>query len=248
MINRIAETSPPLGVARLGGAMYLVIIVLGVFGEVFVRQRLIVANDALATAANIRAHELLWRWSVATELISLICVTVLMLTWLAVLRPVSRDLTLLALFFALTAHAVGAVSGLDILGALFPLGDAPYLRAFTPEQLAALARITIRQQGHAYGVSLLLSGCFFLIAGPLIFRSGYLPKLIGVLYTIAGVGYIGHTFVLVLAPAFADRVFAVVALPILIGETSLSLYLLIKGVDVAGWNRRQAELGEVEIA
>ena len=74
---------PPLGVARLGGAMYLVIIVLGISGEVFVRQRLIVANDAMATAANIRAHELLWRWSVAT-------------------------------------HAVGAVSMLDGLGALFP--------------------------------------------------------------------------------------------------------------------------------
>lgn len=235
---------PPLAVARLGGAMYLIIIVLGIFGEVFVRQRLIVA-DALATATNIRAHELLWRWSVATELISLISVTVLMLTWLAVLRPVNRDLTLLALFFALTAHALGAVSALDILGTLFPLGNAPYLQAFTPEQLAALARITIRQQGHAYGVSLLLSGCFFLIAGPLIFRSGYLPKVVGVLYTIAGVGYIVHTFVLVLAPAFAGRVFLVVAVPILIGETSLSLYLLIKGVDVAAWNRRQTKLREI---
>ena len=88
----------------------------------------------------------------------------------------------------------------------------------------------------------MLSGCFFLIAGTLIYRSRYLPRLIGVLYTIAGVGYNGHTFVLVLAPALADRIFPVVAAPILIGETSLSLYLLIKGVDVAGWNRRQAEL------
>src|SRR5258706_11335065 len=99
---------PPVGVARLGGAMYLVIIVLGIFGEL-VRQRLIVANDAVATAANIHVHELLWRWSIATELVSLICVTVLMLTWLAVLRPVNRDLTWLAIFFALTAHTVGAV-------------------------------------------------------------------------------------------------------------------------------------------
>jgi Domain of unknown function (DUF4386) len=230
---------PPVGVARLGGAMYLVIIVLGIFGEV-VRQRLIVTNDAVATAANIHTHEMLWRSSIATELVSLICVTVLMLTWLAVLRPVSRDLTWLAIFFALTAHAVGAVSLLDTLGALFPLGDAPYLRAFTSEQLAALTRLVLREQGHAYGVSLLLSGCFFLIAGPLIFRSGYLPRFVGVLYTIAGVGYITHTFVLVLAPAAADRVFMVVAPLILIGEGTLSLYLLIKGVNVDGWNRRQA--------
>jgi Domain of unknown function (DUF4386) len=247
-MTRHRPLPPPIAVARLGGAMYLIIIALGIFAEVFVRGRLIVANDAVATATNIRAHELLWRWSAAGELISLICVTVLMLTWLAVLRPVSHDLTLLALFFGLTAHAAGVVSALDVLGAVFPLGDAPYLRAFSPEQLAALARLATRQQAHAFGIGLLLSGCFFLVAGNLIFRSGYLPRLIGVLYMIAGVGYIGHTFVLVLAPAFAGRVFAIVAVPIFIGEASLSLYLLIKGVDVAGGNRRQLELAHVESA
>src|SRR4051812_47269419 len=116
------SSPPPLGVARLGGAMYLIIILLGMFAELFVRQRLTVANDAMATAANIRAHELLWRYGVAADLLSLVCVTVLMLTWLAVLRPVHRDLTWLAIFFALTAHAVGAMSSLDSLAALFPLG------------------------------------------------------------------------------------------------------------------------------
>lgn len=225
--------------------MYLLIIAFGIFGEV-VRQRLIVANDAIASAANIQMHEALWRSSIATELLSLICVTVLMLTWLALLRPVSRDLTWLAIFFALTAHAVGVVSLLDTLAALFPLGDAPYLRAFTPEQLAALTRLVLREQGHAYGVGLLLSGCFFLVAGPLMFRSGYLPRIIGALYTVAGFGYIIHTFVLVLAPSAADRVFMVAAPLILIGEASLSLYLLIKGVNVAGWNRRQAQLATIE--
>ena len=232
---------PPIATARLGGVMYLIIIVLGIFGEL-VRRRLVVANDAIATVGNIRAHELLWRTTVATELVSLVCVTVLMLTWLAILRPVGRDLTWVAVFFALTAHAVGAVSLLDTLAALFPLGDAPYLRAFSPDQLAALTRLVLREQGHAYGVGLLLSGCFFLIAGPLIFRSGYLPKTIGILYTIAGVGYVAHTFALVLAPSIADGVFNVVAPFILLGETSLSLYLLMKGVNVDGWNRRQRAL------
>ncbi|MFL5613931.1 MAG: DUF4386 domain-containing protein [Gemmatimonadaceae bacterium] len=226
--------------------MYLIIIALGLFNEVFVRQRLTV-DDALTTAANIQAHELLWRISVATELVSLICVTVLMLTWLAVLRPVNRDLTWLAIFFALTAHAVEMVSLTDTVNTLFPLANTPYLRVFTVEQLAGLARLTIRAQSHAYGVGLLFSGCFFLIAGPLIFRSGYLPRLIGVLYTIAGVGYIVHTFVLILAPAMANRTLIIAGGPILIGEASLSLYLLIKGVDVAGWNRRQLQLAQAEL-
>lgn len=241
MIDRPASP-PPLQVARLGGAMYLVIIILGLFGEVFVRQRLIVANDAMATAANIRAHELLWRCSVAGELLSLMCVTVLMLTWLALLRPVHRDLTYLAVFFALTAHAVGAIASLDALATLFPLSGAPWLQSFTPEQLAALARLTLRRQSHTFGVSLLLSGCFFLVAGPLIYRSGYLPKIIGALYTIAGAGYVVHTFVLVLAPAAIDWVILIAGPMIFIGETSLSLYLLIRGVQTAGWNRRQMQL------
>jgi uncharacterized protein DUF4386 len=231
------QSPPPIGIARLGGAMYLIIIILGIFAEIFVRQRLIVSDNAMATAANIRAHELLWRCGVAAELVSLICVTLLMLTWLAILRPVNRDLTYLAIFFALSAHAVGAMSSLETLSALFPLSGATWLQSFTPEQLAALVRLTLREQSYTFGVSLLLSGCFFLVAGPLIFKSGYLPKTIGVLYTIAGVGYVVHTFVFVLAPAMADRVFMIVAPIILLGETSLGLYLLIKGVRVDAWKR-----------
>ena len=232
------QSPPPIAIARLGGAMYLIIIVLGGFAELFVRQRLIVANDAMATAASIRAHEFLWRSGVAAEFVSLMCVTVLMLTWLAILRPVNRDLTYLAIFFALSAHAVGAISSLETLSALFPLSGASWLQAFTPEQLGALVRLTLREQSHTFGLSLLLSGCFFLIAGPLIFKSGYLPKVIGVLYTLAGVGYIVHTFVLVLFPAAADQIFMLVAPAIFLGETSLSLYLLIKGVRIEAWNRR----------
>jgi hypothetical protein len=157
-----------------------------------------------------------------------------------VLRPVSREVTALAIFFALTAHAVGAIGSLDALSTLFPLSGAPWLHTFTPEQLAALARLTLLQQSHTFDVSLLLSGCFFMVAGPLIYRSGYLPKPIGVLYTVAGMGYIAHAFVFVLAPSMADMVFEVAGPMILLGETSLSLYLLIRGVNVEGWNRRQA--------
>ena len=228
---------PPIGVARTGGAMYLIIIILGLFAELFVRQRLAGA-DAMTTVANIRAHELLWRFGVAAELLSLICVTVLVRTWLVVLTPVSRDLAWLAIFFSLGAHAVGAVASLQTLSALYPLNAT----AFTPEQVAALVRLATRERVYTFGVTLLLSGCFFVVAGPLIYRSGYLPKFVGALYTIAGVGYIAHTFVLVLAPAYADRLFMVAGPMILLGEATLSLYLLIKGVQVEGWNRRQAQL------
>lgn len=220
--------------------MYLFVIALGLFAEVFVRQRLVVATDVLATAANLRANELLWRSGVAAELVMLVCVTVLLLTFLVLLRPVNADLTWLAVFFALTANALQGVSTMDAFATLFPLGDAHYLSSFSAEQLAALARIAMRQQSHLFAASLMLSGCFFLIAGPLIYRSGYLPKPIGALYAVAGAGYVSHTLVLVLAPAAADPLFLVAALPILLGESTLALYLLVTGVNVAGWHRAQA--------
>lgn len=236
------SSPPPLAIARLGGAMYLIIIVLGLFAEIFVRQRLTAGNDVMVVAANIREHELLWRLGVAAELVSMICVTVLMLTWLAVLRPVNRDLTWLAIFFVLTAHAVGTMASVQTLGALFPLSADRSLASFSAEQVAALARLAQSQREHTFGVSLLLSGCFFVIAGPMIYRSGYLPKIVGVLYTVAGVGYVAHTFTLVLVPAMAHTVFMVAGPLILLGESTLGLYLMIKGVNVDGWNRRQAQL------
>jgi hypothetical protein len=223
--------------------MYVIVIALGLFAEVFVRQRLIVANDVLATAANIQAHDLLWRSGVAAELVMLVCVTVLLFTFLVLLRPVNPDLTWLALFFALTANALQGVSTMDAFATLFPLANAPYLDAFSAGQLAALARFATRQHDHLFAASLMFSGCFFLIAGPLIYRSGYLPKAIGVLYAIAGVGYVSHTLMLVVAPAAAGPLFLVAALPIFLGESALGLYLLIKGVDVPGWDRAQAIAG-----
>lgn len=238
MDDRRMEPAPQ-GLARLGGALYLAIIGLGIFAEVLVRQRLLVAGDAMATAANIRAHELLWRWGLAAELVSLICVTVLTLVWVVLLRPVHRDLLILAIAFVVVAHVVQASSLVDLWATLFPLGEAGYLQAFTPEQLAAMSRLTARAHAHGFGVSLLFSGCFFLVAGYLIFRSGYLPRFIGVLYQIAGLGYVTHTFVMVLAPGLSGRVFLAAVAPVLLGELSLSLWLLVKGVDVEGWNRRQ---------
>ena len=240
--STVTTTQPPIRIARLGGAMYLIIIVLGMWAELFVRQKLSGAGDLMTMAATIRANELLWRAGVAAELVSLVCVCVLSLTWLTLLRPVSRDLTVLAIVFVITAHAISAIASVHTLSALFPLSGSAWLDVFTPEQLAALARLTQRERAHTFGVSLLLTGCFFLIAGPLIYRSGYLPKTVGVLYALAGAVYIVHTFTLVLAPAMANTVFMVAGPLILLGEGTLSLYLLIKGVQVEGWNRRQQQL------
>ena len=128
---------------------------------------------------------------------------------------------------------------MDLVATLFPLGRTTYLEAFTPEQLAALARMSARAHGHGFGISLLFTGCFFLVAGYLIRKSGYLPRLIGTLYQGAGVGYIANTFALIVAPAWSGKVMMAVAPVVLIGEVSLAIWLLVKGIDMERWNQRQ---------
>jgi hypothetical protein len=237
MPERTVETSPRL-YARIGGVLYLIIIVVGLFGEAFVRDRLIVSGDVAATAANIRSHESLWRFHIAAELVLLICAVVLLLILFVLLRPVSRELALLAAFFNLVAIGIEAATTLYLLEALFPLGNAGHLKAFAPEQLYSMASLSLKSHGYGFGVSLIFFGCFCLVIGCLIFRSGYLPKALGVLMQIAGLSYLTNSFALVLAPSFANRLFPGILLPAFVGEASLCLWLLVKGVNVPKWKEK----------
>ncbi len=237
MTDRTVETSPQL-YARIGGVLYLIIIVLGIFGEAFVRDRIFVSGDAAATAANLRSLESLWRFGIAAEFFLLICAVALTLIFYVLLRPVSKELALLAVFFNLVSVAVEAVAALDLVAALFPLGNAGYLKAFPPEQLYALASLSVKSHSYGFGVALIFFGCTCLILGYLIFRSGFLPKALGVLMQIAGLSYLTDSFALILVPTFANRIFPAVLVPAFVGEASLCLWLLVKGVNVEKWEEK----------
>ncbi len=231
------EASPQV-VSRIGGVLYLIIIVLGLFNEAYVRNKIIVSGDAAATAANIRSFESLWRFGIAAEFFMLICAISLTLIFFVLLRPVSRELALLAVFFNLVSVAVEASVQLYLLGALFPLGSAEYLKAFKPEQLYAMASLAIKSHSYGFGVALIFFGCVCLLLGYLIFKSGYLPKTVGVLMVLAGLSYLIDSFALILSPSFANRIFPAILVPAFIGELSLCLWLLVKGVNVEKWNAR----------
>lgn len=203
-MTQTSKISPQV-YARITGALYLIIIILGAGQEIFVRGRIIVPGDAAATAANLRSMESLWRFGIASEVFLGICNIVMALTIYVLLRPVSRDLALLATFFNLVATAVELAYSLQLVEALYPLGNAEYLKAFTPEQLYALTNLAIRAHGNGFGIALLLFGCFFPIVGYLIYKSGYFPKTIGILYMIPGLSYLTSSFALILAPMFAAR-------------------------------------------
>ena len=183
----------PRVLARIGGLLYLLIIVGGIVGQVFVRGSIIVAGDATATAAKIMASESLWRVHIANELFMLLCTTVLALILYLLLRPVSRVLALLAVLFNLVSIALEAGNELNLLATLRLLGDAEYLKVLDPAQLHALAYLPLQAYEYGFGAGLIFFGCECLVLGYLIFRSSYLPKGIGVLMLIAGLCYLANS-------------------------------------------------------
>ena len=235
MTQGSVEASPQR-YARIGGFLYLIIIAIGLWGEAFVREKLIVSGDAARTAANIVAHESLWRAHIAGEMVLLLCAAGLLMIEFLLLWPVSRELALLAAIFDIMSICVEAVVAMYLIQTLFPLGNDGYLKVFTPEQLAALARMDLRSHGYGFGVSLIFFGCACIVTGYLIFRSGYFPKVIGALMAIAGVCYLINSFALILSPEVAGRLYPSILIPSFIGELSFCLWLLIMGVNVQKWN------------
>ena len=232
----ITKTSPQV-YARIGGVLYLIIIVIGFCSELFVRDKLEVSGDVTATANNIMASESVWRISIAGELILLVCAVALTLILYVLLRPVNKHLALLAVFFNIVEFPIEAVSKLCLFAALFLSGNADYLKAFEPHQLHALVKISLKVHDYGFGIDLVFFGCACLVYGYLLFRSTYFPSTLGVLMAIAGLSYLVNSFTLILAPAYAGRIFLVLALA-LIGELSLCLWLIVKGVDVPKWNEK----------
>jgi hypothetical protein len=115
-----------------------------------------------------------------------------------------------------------------------------YARSFSTEQLAAVSSLAVRSHAHGFNLSLLFFGCYCLLIGYLIFRSGYLPRTIGVLMQIAGLSYLVNTLAMILAPRFAGQLVPAILLPALVGESSVCLWLLGKGVAVERWRARAA--------
>ena len=236
---RTADDSPQM-YARLAGFLYLYIIVAALAAEFFVRGTLIVTGDAAATGRNILASETLFRAGLAGELLTCVCDVAIAAILYILLRPANRNLALLATFMRLAFIAVYAPSKLFLVAALVLLGGAGYLQALEPEKLQALAYAAIRVHGLGYGVSLLFFGVHCALIGYLVYVCGYLPRIIGTLLVIGGLGYSAFSVVQVLDPALAARLFPWILLPAFPAELGLCLWLIVKGVDVEQWRASAA--------
>jgi hypothetical protein len=241
MATPATETSPQT-YARLGGLLYLVIIVAGALGELFIRGRLVVSGDAAATAGRIMASESLWRAGIAVDLLMHLCDVFVMWAIYVLLRPVNRNLALLTLLLNLIQTAVLVANKLTLLLPLLLLGQADYLRAFDPAQLQAWSYLAVRLHEYGFGVGLIFFGCVCLVEGYLIRRSRYLPWLIGLLMQVAGICYLVNSITLLLAPGLEARLFPAILLPCLVAELALALWLSVKGVDVREWKLQAGSL------
>jgi hypothetical protein len=210
-------------------------IALGIIEQFFIRDRIRVAGDAAATLANLQKMEMLWRAGIAMELLMMLLGVPLTAVLYFLLRPVHRQLAQLALLFGMVCIAVQSAHSLKLVEALFPIGTNAYLTTFTIGQLQAMTALAMKAHLFGFGIALLLGGPFFFITGYLIYTSGYFPKPIGVLYQLAGLGYIFNGFVLVLAPQLAGVAFMIMAAPVLLGEGSFAVWLLFKGVRMERW-------------
>ena len=240
-MNSSTERSPQR-YARLGGALYLAIIALGMFGELFVRGTLVVSGNAAATADNIEASQMLWRMGIAGDLLMHVFDVPVIVVLYLLLKPVSKSLALLATLINLIQTAVLVANKLSLLVPLYLLENSGYLKEFSSAQLDSLSYLAIKSHGFGFGVGLIFFGFACLVRGYLIFRSGYLPKALGVLISVAGLSYLINSFALLLAPAFAASIFPVILVPAFVGELSLCLWLIVKGVNLERWQQRLALL------
>jgi len=218
--------------ARIAGVLYLIIIVSGLFSEVFVRSGIIVSGDAAATAENIAANSFLFRIGFISDLVMVMSDLGVALFFYLLLKPVNQGLSMLAAFFRL---AQATVIGLNLLNYYMPLlilGDNTLLGSFSAEQTNSL--VALFMNAHSYGY--LISGVFFGIScaflGYLIYKAKYFPKWLGVLIVAAGISYLVDCVVNFLFPEFASVSEILVMTVAVVSELSLCLFLLIKGVTL----------------
>jgi Domain of unknown function (DUF4386) len=223
--------------ARTAGVLLLLSLVAGGFGEAYLPSRLIVSADAAATVANIKNHEFLFRLGFAAFLIESLCDLTLAWIFYVLLKPVSKELSLLTAFFGIISTTLFAFAELFYFAPLLIMGGSGYLKTFSPDQINSLVLLSLKFYGYAGMIFSAYYGVGWILRAYLMFRSGYLPRVLGVLMGIGGIGFVLRNFLMVLAPAYAYDALLALIFP---GALLLTVWLLVKGVDIPKWRGRQA--------
>jgi hypothetical protein len=223
--------TPPLIYARVGGLLYLIIIVFGISSEVVIRSSLIVPGDADVTASNILQSQTLFRMGFVADSIMLLVDVAIALVLYILLKPVNRILSLTAAAFRLMQAAILGLNLLNYYAALLLLTGAGYIATFEGKELNLLAMFFLNLHSHGYDLGLIFFGVSNLILGYLVIKSKYIPAILGFGLIGAALVYLSGSYTRFLFPSYVSFMEPVYIIP-LIAELSFCLWLLVKGVRV----------------
>jgi hypothetical protein len=218
--------------SRAVGILLILTIFGGWFGEMYVPS-LIITGDAATTAAQLRGNDSLFRLGFAAYLVEAFSDVVLAWLFYVLLKPVNRDLALLSAFFGLVSMALFAVTEMFYFSAPMFLKGSPYLAAFPPEQLQAFSRLFLGLYAGLSGLFMLFYGTAWIIRGWLTFRSTYLPRFLGAVMILAGLGFVAKNVTKVLAPALSSDLLLA---PMALNAVVVAVWMLAKGVDRDKWD------------
>jgi len=220
-------------ISKIAGFGYLIIFITGIFSNFFVLENLVVPGDAAITANNIMSNDWLFRVGILSFFIMVIFDVVLAWALYLLLKPVNGNLSLLSGWLRLVNSTIFGVALYNLFSVLRIMSGAKYLQVFTAGQLQAQVMLYLNAFNNTWLVGLVFFGLHLFVLGYLIFKSGYIPKILGILLMIASVGYLTDSFANFLLPNYMDYknlFLIVVAVPGVIGELSLTFWLLLKGV------------------
>jgi hypothetical protein len=224
MTNRIADISLRKA-AIVAGFGLLIMGILAPFANFFVLPSLIVPGDAATTANNIMANELLFRIGICSFIIVIILDVVVAWALYVLLKPVNKSLSLLMAWFRLVYATIFGVALANLFSVLLLLSGADYLTVFETDQLHAQVMLSLNAFNDVWAFGLVVFGLHLFVLGYLVFKSGYIPRILGILLIIAGLGYLIDSFAIFLLPNYE----ATIGLVTFIGELLFMLWLLLKG-------------------
>jgi hypothetical protein len=217
--------------ARLAGLLYLLASIPAPFGLIYVPGKLVVPNDATATADHIRASESLLRLGIASELIGFIMFILVVLALYRLFKPVNETYALAMMILILVSIPVSLLSVVNEIAALIVVSGADFLSVFNKGQLDGLAYLFMRLHSRESLVAEIFWGLWLFPFGILVIRSGFIPRVLGILLIIAAFGYLASSVAFLLLPAYGlvvDRF----ATKLTLCELPIILWLLIWGANV----------------
>jgi hypothetical protein len=233
-MTNLAETSPSTR-GRIIAALYLFVIAAGITAQAFIADRLVVSGDAAKTAANILANTTLYRLAFTIFMLEMVAQVAVSTLFYDLLKPVNRSLARVTMVIGLTGCGIKTMARLFYYTPLILLGGAPYLSTLEPAQLESLSLVFIRINSMGAAIGIIFFGFETVLRGWLVFKSGFLPRFLGVLSLISGIGWLTWLW-----PPFGSQTFMVVALFAIVGVFAMSGWLFIRGVDDVKWRERAA--------